>query len=233
MLYVRLYVDCFRRALQGARKSPWTLALPVLYLAILMAAGVLLGGLGIIGGFLVAIAADLCVSSFLYFVGQTVLGSPSRPRELKQSFVAYFWPVVSFGFVVWLAGRILGFALAANPNAELIQLCIFSVAAVLLNAVPEVIYQKSEVHGVAIIAESVRFIQRHWIEWLVPNLVFLGGLYFLVVRVLVHVPGALLVIPLLVGGLVYFLAAFRGNLFHLLDTTSPYQLRNRYASRRE
>jgi hypothetical protein len=227
MLFLRLYADCFRRAGRGVRKSPWTLALPMVYLAIAVLAAVLVVPLGPLGGFVLTLVADLCMSSYLYFVAQAVQGSPSRPRELKQSFLAYFWPVVSFGFVVWISSAIMGYALAAHPRGGTIKLAIWVCAGVLLNAVPEVIYQKSQVGGLAIISESVRFIQNHWIEWFIPNLVLFAAFYG-VVSGLGRVPYGVLLLPPVLGALTYFTATFRGNLFHLIETTSPYQLRLRY-----
>jgi hypothetical protein len=231
MLYLRLYVESFQRALRGVGKSPWTLVLPMVYAAISMVAAVLLAPLGMVGGFLLGIIADLCVSSSLYFVAQAVLGSPARPRELKQSFLEYFWPVVSVGFVIWIASTVLGYALAANPNGDKIQLAIFGVAGVLLNAVPEVIYQKTQVGGIAIISESVSFIQKHWIEWFIPNLVLgaaVFGIVMLTGRLALPFPLSIVVTGVLTGALGYFVTVFRGCLFHLLDTTSPYQLKMRY-----
>lgn len=227
MLYLRLYLDCLRRAATGVRKSPWTLALPMIYLAINVVAGILVSPLGIVGGFIMVIVADLCTSSFLYFVGEAVRSTPARPRELQRSFLAYFWPVVSFGFVLWMTRTILGYALAANPQAARIQLAVWLCAAVLLNAVPEVIYQKAEVGGIAIISESIRFIQRHWIEWFIPNALLLAGSWF-AIQALMRLPFGLLLVPPVGGALVYLVATFRGNLFHLLETTSPYQLKMRY-----
>jgi hypothetical protein len=163
-------------------------------------------------------------------VAQAVLGSPSRPSEMGRSFLAYFWPVVSFGFVMWLAVRILSYALVATPNGMVIQLGIWAAAAVLLNAVPEVIYQKDDVNGVAIITASARFIQEHWIEWFLPNIV-LGAALYGVATVLLRVPFGLFLLPLVGGALLYLAATFRGLLFHELETTSPYQRRMRYKAR--
>jgi hypothetical protein len=230
MHYLRLYADCVRRAAQAVRKSPWTLLLPMFYWALGELAQRLLGPLGMVGGFLLVIVSQLMASSFLYFVGQSVVGSPSRVAELKQSFLAYFWPVVSFGFVTWMATMGLSLVLAGNPQGEKIQLGIVLVAAVLLNAVPEVIYQKAEVNGLGIVMESVRFIQRHWIEWFIPNLVLAAAFYFTLMGV-ARLPYSLLLAPPLLGAIVYVAATVRGNLFHVLDTTSPYQLRMRYGRR--
>jgi hypothetical protein len=229
MVFLRLYGDCFVRAVRGLRKSPWTLALPIVYLAIATATAFLCAPLGIVGGFIVGIVADLCMSSFLYFTSQTVSGGAARIGELKQSFLEYFWPVVSFGFVIWIAYRVLGYGLAANPKGPIIMLGISGVAAVLLNAVPEVIYQKGHAGGLAIISESVSFIQRHWIEWFVPNLV-LGAAMFAVTFALSMLPFQWVLVPIVDGAVAYFLATFRGHLFYILDNTSPFQLRARYRS---
>lgn len=226
-MLLRLYADCLQRAVRGLRKNPWTLAVPVAHLAIIEVAGILLGPLGIVGGFLLGIVVDLCLSSFLYFTGQTVLASRTRPSELKRSFVEYFWPVVSFGFVIWMATKILGYALIANPQGGTIQLAIWTCAAVLLNAVPEVIYQKGNTGGIAIISDSVAFIQKHWIEWFIPNLL-LGAIVIATTLALLLVPFGGLVEPLVGGVLGYFVAVFRGNLFHILETTSPFGLRSHY-----
>ncbi len=215
------------RAFRGVMKSPWTLLLPVAYLALLEVGGAFAMQLGFIGGFLISLLVDLCLSSFLYFIGQAVLGSPSRLSELKRSFVAFFWPVLNFVFVIWIASLALGYALASNPQAARIQWGLWLIAVVLLNAAPEVIYQKAHVGGIAIIMESVRFIQEHWIEWFIPNLVLLAGLFFASVG-LQRVPFGVFVIPPVIGALGYFVFAFRGNLYHLLDTTSAFQLRVRY-----
>ncbi len=227
MTLLRLYADCFRRTGGAIRRSPWTLALPIVYALILVVAGVLLSPLGMIGTFIANIISDLCISSFLYFLAQSVAGSPSRPSELKDSFLVYFWPVISFYFVIWIASWLLGAALRANPQGEKIELALFGVAAVLLNAVPEVIYQKSEVGGLGIVAASVRFIQTHWIEWFIPNLL-LGGVVYGAIAVLLYVPYSLFIVPPVVGALAYFIMTFRGNLFSLLDRHSPHQLKMKY-----
>ncbi|HWE27508.1 MAG TPA: hypothetical protein VHB97_05865, partial [Polyangia bacterium] len=102
MLYLRLYLEGIRRAFRGIGKSPWTLTLPLIYGAAFVAARILVMPLGeMVGGFVLNIVFDLLTSSLLYFVAQTVQLTPSKPRELKESLLAYFWPVISFGFLYW------------------------------------------------------------------------------------------------------------------------------------
>jgi hypothetical protein len=236
MLYLRLYRECLQRTFAGLRKSPWTLALPVFYMIASAVAAMLLAPLGMVGGFLMTIVATMCMASSLYFIGQTVLGSPSRIDELPRSF-GFFWPVMSFGFVLWISMEILRYALAANPKRDIIFLGVAIVSGVLLNVVPEVIYQKDQVNGLSIIGESAGFVQKHWIEWFIPTGILAALVVALSWGLLLVLPpslagfGAILLGPV-AGVLGWVVAVFRGNLFHALDTTSPYQLKMRYGARR-
>ena len=235
MLYLRLYLEGVRRAFRGIGKSPWTLALPLIYAAGFIAASILVSPLGgTVGGFILNIVFDMLTSSLLYFVAQTVQLTPSKPRELKESLLAFFWPVVSFGFIYWLASMVIAGALKEQPNGDKIGLAIYGVMLVLLNVVPEVIYQKTPAdagigRGIGIITESIKFIQTHWIEWLIPNIVILVGLYELEL-LLARLPFGLFVMPL-TGVLFYVVFVIRGCLFNLIDTTTPYQLKLRYGKK--
>ncbi len=227
MIYLYLYLDCLLRGIRGTFKSPWMLGLPIGYVAIVMAAGLVAAPLGILGAIAVMIVVDLCTSSFLHFVGQAVLGSKARLPELKKSFVEYFWPVANFWFVIFLGTLALGYALASNPNADKVRVAVLLVALVLFNAVPEVIYQKRSYRSLAIIGESVKFIQEHWVEWFIPNIV-VGAAVFFGLRALLAVPYGLFAFPFACGLALQVGMAFRGVLFHELETSSPFQLRMRY-----
>lgn len=237
MLYLRLYLEGLRRAFRGIGKSPWTLALPLIYAAAFVAATILVSPLGgMVGGFILNIVFDMLTSSLLYFVAQTVQLTPSKPRELKDSLLAYFWPVVSFGFIYWIASMVITGALKEQPNGEKIELAIWGVTLVLLNVVPEVIYQKTPTdagmaRGIGIITESVKFIQTHWIEWLIPNIVILVGMYQLE-KLLVRLPFGVFLLPL-TGVAFYVVFVIRGCLFNLIDTTTPYQLKLRYGTKKK
>ncbi|HEX4461926.1 MAG TPA: hypothetical protein VIA18_28295, partial [Polyangia bacterium] len=168
MLYLRLYLEGIRRAFRGIGKSPWTLTLPLIYGAAFVAARILVMPLGeMVGGFVLNIVFDLLTSSLLYFVAQTVQLTPSKPRELKESLLAYFWPVISFGFLYWLVSLVIDGALEKLENGATIGLALWAVGFVLLNVVPEVIYQKTPsdagiARGITIVTDSVSFIQKHW-----------------------------------------------------------------------
>jgi hypothetical protein len=222
-----MYLDCLKRGYKGAGKSPWTLVLPIFYLAVSMLTTSLMAPLGFVGGFVSVIVDTFCLSSLLYYVAQAVQMSRAQSSELGKSFLQFFWPIMSYGFVMWIITQIFYYGLAANPQRGVILLGLSGIIAVLANAVPEVIYQKGNTGGLSILTESIRFIQRYWIEWFLANAVAAGVLVG-VSWALLRLPFGLYLIPLIAGAIGYVVLVFRGNLFEVLENTSPYQRRMRY-----
>src|SRR5690349_4743658 len=136
-VYSRLYGACLGRALQGIRRSPWTVFLPMGLFAALMLSSSLLGGLGLVGGMLLALVLDALISSYLYFTSEIVAQAKVSLDELKKSFGAYFWSVLNLFFVIWLVEWLLGTALVRSPDATVITAIVQFAAFVLLNATPE------------------------------------------------------------------------------------------------
>ena len=56
--------------------------------------------------------------------------------------------------------------------------CSSSPRVILLNAAPEVIYQRGSRGGLETVQRSVRFLQANWIEWGIPNLLILAVWWF-------------------------------------------------------
>jgi hypothetical protein len=221
-VYLTLYAACFGRALQGIRHNAWTLLLPIALWGVLLGAGRVAAGLGLVGGILLGLLLDALFSSYLYFTGEIVAQSKARLRELKASFLAYFWSVMGVAFVVWIAQLLLGTALARNPNAWLILLLVRGVAFVLCNATPEVIYQKGTYGGMATIQQSIRFIHENWIEWFIPNIA-ISVAYFYVVSGLLALDVPFWAVAIVAGALLHLLMIFRGHLFRELDGSSHRQ----------
>jgi hypothetical protein len=228
MLLPRLYLDGLRRTWQSLRKSPWTLLLPVGYVAAEVAAAMVLAPLGLLGAILTVLLGDLLISSFLFYVAQTVSGATARPSDLGRSFAAYFLPVISFFFAWMVVTFLLRMTLAANPNAIRVQIAFWLVAAVLLNAAPEILYQHVRPSGIQTMVSSIKFIQVHWIEWFIPNIAFGVGFYF-GMGALVRLPYGVFLLPPVLGAALWVVMIFRGHLFYTLDRSSPVALRQRYA----
>ena len=225
VVYARLYGDALQKALLSIRKSPWTLLLPMALLVAVALLGMLVGrlGLGLIGGFIMYLGTVALASGYLYFVSELVAQSKVSVNELKRSLTAYFGPLLSVGFVLWIARLILGLALQRVPNGAAIYQIVLILMAILLSAAPEVIYQRTPLGGIATIQSSVEFLQRNWLEWIVPNIPLFVAAYALIFLSF----GGGLVGQLLTlaaaGALLHVAFVFRGFVFKALDRSNHRQ----------
>ena len=223
VVYLRLYGDCVKKSVLGARRSAWTFLLPVLLFTANALLIPLVAPLGIIGSFIIPLIEAAIISCYLYFVGEIVAGSPVRLDELQRSIAAYFWSVINVMFVLWIVDIVLGLVLR-GPNAGLIGLIISLAELVLLNVVPEVIYQKGTYGGLATIQTSIEFIQQNWIEWYLPNAVLFAGLW----AILYRLPQLGYAAWFVAGAVLHLGMIFRGHLFDALDGSSHRQRMFKY-----
>jgi hypothetical protein len=232
-IYARLYRDCLRRTLTSIGKSPWTLLLPIgLLLLDIFATGLASQlQLGIVGGFIITAILAALGSCYLYFLGELNGNARVGLAEFGKSVRTYFWSVVNVFFVYWVASLVLSMVLRGSSQAQAAETALRIVALVLLNAVPEVIYQRNTYGGLATMQRAVQFLQACWLEWTVPNLVLLGALYLAVRRAVDELAAPVVEVVLLVGligGLFHGIMVFRGHLFAALDGTSHRQRMFRY-----
>lgn len=232
-VYLRIYADAFRQALAGIGKNAWTLLLPIgLFVGWRYVLGLLVGlglGSGILGSIVMGLLLCAVVSCYLYFVGEVVAKSRVKLDEFGRSIRAYFWSVANLLFVYWIASLVIGLA-GPNPSFAFDEL-LWWASVILLNAAPEVIYQRGSYGGLETVQRSIKFLQANWIEWGIPNLVIVGAWYFLRHRsglVDQYVPP--LLTSILEGALVHLVMVFRGHLFAALDGTSHRQRMYRYRS---
>jgi len=180
--------------------------------------------LGSIGGFLVWIVTAAALSCYLYFLGEVVAKTRVRPGEFAKSVGPYFWSVANLFFVFWIATLLLDLVTAGTPQAPTFAILLQLAAVILLNASPEMIYQRGSYGGLETARRSITFLQANWIEWGIPNLLFLAafkwfpdGAFFTF-----GIPGEILD-AMLKGGLFHLAMVFRGYLFAELDGTSHRQ----------
>ena len=97
-LYAQTAVLAGRRA-----ASAWPVAFSlVLYAILVMLAARVVAPLGRIGGFVLGMVLAACFSSYVHLISQVVSGSRVRFADLRQSFGARFWDVVSVLFAFWI-----------------------------------------------------------------------------------------------------------------------------------
>ncbi len=231
-IYARLYLDCSRRALASIAKSPWTLLLPVGLFLALQLAGMLASPLGMLAGIVLGLVLAALGSCYLYFLGEVVANAKVQLSEFRKSIAAYFWSVANVLFVYWIASFVIGQLLSRSPEARSAEVALELVALVLLNAVPEVIYQRHTYGGLATIQRAVQFLQTNWLEWGIPNLVLLAVLWLVLKNGLGLVVElgtfGLVLWSVVFGSLLHTVMVFRGHLFAALDGSSHRQRMFRY-----
>jgi hypothetical protein len=113
--------------------------------------------------------------------------------------------------------RVLAMALASTPNGGLIFGLIQVALYILLNPVPELIYQTRS-SGIGVISDSYYFVVENWLEWLLPNIVLtIAGYWILnfLRAISIGLPSVMQIFIVAVGMglcLSYFMI-FRGFLF--------------------
>lgn len=230
-----MYANALSRALDCVRRN-WVVSFaPVAYGIGLSIVGTLAAPLGIIGGFLYSLASAACASSALFLIKNMVESGKTDVRDFLNGFTVYIWEVITIGFILSIPTWALATGLAGVPNGPLIFFLVKLGLYIILNAVPELIYQ-SRVSGLELIGASYNFIVENWIEWLLPNLIlFAAGYYFVgfVGSLFYGMPGfvQLFLEAFLVGLCLTYFMTFRGFLFAQLHGTTRRSRIYRYNAR--
>jgi hypothetical protein len=230
-----LYATALSKSWECVRKN-WVVSLaPVAYGFILTMTGVVVGPLGMIGGLIYSLVSSACASSGLYLVKNMVESGKTDVDDFLNGFLAYLGELLTFFFILWLPMWFLASVLGGVPNGALIYLLLRLGLFLLLNAVPEMIYQ-GRVSGLELIGASYNFIVENWIEWLLPNLIlFVGGYLFLdfFTSLLFGLPVfvQLFASAFMLGLLLAYFMTFRGFLFSQLHGTTRRARIYRYDAR--
>jgi hypothetical protein len=166
-LYARLAGRSVRLAVRG-----WPAGVALLFYAtVLQLARGALAQLGMPGGFLLGFVVAFLISSYLHLLSLAVSDQRIGLRDVRESFGARFWDVVSVLFALWVIQLLVEFvASQMGDRGRIIAVLVGLTMVVFFNAVPELIYlARGQVRSFALLMESARFISRHWPEWLVPT----------------------------------------------------------------
>ena len=166
-LYARLAGKSIRLAVRG---WPAAVVLPI-YATVLTIALAKAKQVGVAGGFLVSLAAAFLISSYLHLVWLAVVGRKIGFGDLRDSFMAHFWDVVSVMFATWVIQLAVGILTRdAGDRVTVIWVLVDLTMVVFFNPVPELIYLgQGRVRSFGLLLEAGRFISAHWIEWLAPS----------------------------------------------------------------
>ena len=230
-----IYAEALRRSWECVTRN-WVVSFaPLVYGVGLSAVGFIVAPLGIIGGLLLGLASQACVSSGLYLIENMVRIGKANFDDFLKGFTVYLWELVQISFILWIPMRIASIGLASVPNGALIFFLIQVTLYILLNPVPEFIYQTRS-SGIELLSASYNFIVENWIEWFFPNIILtlLGYLLFELLGILTFgLPGFLQLFLVVFGSglfLTYFMV-FRGFLFAELHGTTRRSRIYRYNAR--
>lgn len=182
---VRATLQLYSQALISTFSSltrNWVLVIAIIILAIIMfLIPSTAMSLGILGGFLLGAANAFAVGTLLGLLEQGVLSTRQMTwKDLWNATGQYFWDVITIGFIVWVPLQFLEMGMQSNPYGPAIVSAIFFLLFLLLNPIPEIIYQAHLGSPLDSLKESYEFVLENWIEWFLPLALILApfGLSF-------------------------------------------------------
>src|SRR5918994_210352 len=212
-----LYTTALCRSWESLLKN-WVVSFaPWLYAALLSILAWVVAPLGIVGGLLLGLATQACISSGLYLIKNIVESRRADLKDFLNGFTVYLWELLGIAFILWIPMRVLAMALASAVNGGLIFALIQIALYILLNPLPELVYQTRS-SGIALIGESYNFIVENWLEWFLPNIVLTIASYLILQIFAVITTGLPAVVQIFITAvgmglcLSYFMI-FRGFLF--------------------
>lgn len=182
----------------------------------------------IFGGIIVSLAQAAIVSNYLYLIENIIRYDRISMADFKEGFKVYIWKIYGVLIVIWFVNYGASIFLSPVLNIRVGTINIWTLAIlgafILLNALPEVIYQKH--YGVGdSFSYTFEFIKENWIDWFIPNAVFAAILMFLIgginpVNMLTRGAGfgQLNILSSVIGQLLLsFIMIYRGLLFQILS----------------
>jgi len=155
---VRLYHQSLLATFHSFRKSYILIPIVVAFTLSLALITSIIAPLGMFGGLILGAMNALIIGSTLSLTEQAICNTRQLQwRDVPTSMGQYFWDVISVGFMVWFPLLFLEMGLQTNPYQPLIATGVFFLMFVLLNPVPEVIYQSRKGSALEIVQESYPF----------------------------------------------------------------------------
>ncbi|MFT9495447.1 hypothetical protein [Anaerosolibacter sp.] len=187
----------------------------------------------ILAGIIITLVQGALFSNYLYLIENIVRYGKIDLEDFKQGFKVYLGKIYGILVVIWFVNYGAGLFLRPILNIQLGFISLWSIlmiaAFILLNCLPEVIYQKHYR-----VAESFtyafEFMKENWLDWLVPNAVLFGVFAVLTGSgpnaTAIFGRGIFSVSTQSIAGyiaaqlLLSFIMVYRGLLFNVLSTTS-------------
>lgn len=218
----------FKKAVSAFKNNLLIFLLAMPYMALTMVAGSVAAMMGFLGGILIFVVEAAIISDYLHIIHQVITRRKFDLDDFKNGFTIHFRKVYMVLFVVWVANYGVSLLLSPVLNAMglgFVLVAIYFFAFVILNPLPEMIYQKYFSEAETFV-KTVEFTRENAISWLVPNAVIFAILF--AIRALIDaalLPFGLgwlnlLVLSVVSAGLISFGMIYRGYLFDVLYKTT-------------
>ncbi len=191
----------------------------------------------ILGGIVITLFQSAVISDYLYLIENIVSYDRFTMYDFKSGFPVYLRKIYTILILIWLVQY--GASLFLRPIFSIrigslsLWFLVQLIAFILLNPLPETIYQK-HYDGLYSISYAFDFIKENWLEWFIPNIVVFAIGY------LIHIFAKSIVAILSINNPVFFLnfilqiivysifyqliiafaMIYRGHLFNILSTST-------------
>lgn len=225
---IKTNIKVFSRTIKTFSTNLTLFFLGLVYTAILFVAVMGSQMFGIFASLIVYLLVAAVISDYLYIINQVIRNRKFDIEDFKIGFKAYFRKVYAFLFLYWVVQ--MGVEMFLTPVFSILSApyMIFSInifLIILLNAIPETIYQKHYSEGETL-HYAIEFVKENAIDWFVPNVLLMGLLYlintklFTILNVInLSLLGTVIAIAL-TSGILGFGMIYRGYLFEILSSST-------------
>lgn len=234
MIYVNKIV--LNQTLKGFTKNWKIIFTAIVYTGInIIAYNVLgmlfVGPLSILAGIAFTLLASSIVSNYLYLLFNIISYDRITIENFKEGFTYYIRKIYGVFFIAYIASLLLGFVMPVLGSVgAYTNMLISMLILVALNALPETIYLKWYDAWESILY-ALEFIKENWLNWLIPNIIFYGAIFFVSGDLLLNIFNTHLsfgffmrprsiIIYILVQIMFSFMMIYRGHLYKMLSTST-------------
>ncbi|WP_313756799.1 hypothetical protein [Tissierella sp.] len=234
--FMMLNKQVFRKTLNSLRDNGVIIFTGIVYMILNIAIftvvlTIFTGVLSIFAGIILAVVSASLISNYLYLLYNIINYNKITFQDFKDGFKYFLRKVYTVFFFAWIGSYLLSIIQGIlGFNAYILNIIITVSIFFILNALPETLYLKV-LEPMDSIMYSIDFIKDNWLNWLLPNILFYGILYYLTGNIITdlfatHLSfgfnfGTSSIIKYLLGqGLFSFIMIYRGHLFKLLSTST-------------
>lgn len=183
----------------------------------------LAGPISIFSGIIVLIINSALISNYLYLLHNIIYYNRVTITNFKDGFFYYLRKIYGIFFIAWVVDLALSFITGIvgsgyfNIN-RIVNISMF----IFLNALPETVYLKN-LDSAESVSYALEFMKDNWINWLIPNAVFIIILWPLTGRVFGQIFTTYVNTGSIIKGalaqVIFTIAMiYRGHLYKILST---------------